>query len=1239
MIDAVKDFLAPKRFGVAAYVCAIVHLFCGVIFTAVTSALRAGEIGKFSCTTDTKSSAAYKTYVEKTCYSRYEQTYNSPLPLYGFVLFSIGFPVLVSVVYSLVVSNRVEEIETASNGSDEPRTDSVETCHGFHVFYFYFIHLVVRSLFGILFSVLQYTVFYPRGFDFEFSCTLPTSDVSSKTGNNTSTGKFNSTLIACENSTASEKQLWSVIISALNTVFALITLGEVVFLIWRRFTILSCRSEAVWSCDSEFVTVYLLRKRHVRAQLQLTSMDNNSPLLCSTPDSNITDSNTGENITADSSLKESTDYYKQQILNLSRTHEICYGQNIGLDELYIDVIIHTGRAQHVFSKEMKRHEIFDVYMEVPKSSIRMEKIIDLFHPNQDTKGKFPRTILAVGRPGIGKTVVTEKIMRDWANGINEFYRDKIVFLYKFRWFNMIDEFQNLSLKKFLCYGTGLSEQKFESVFEEILNEPQKAIFIFDGLDEFTSDVETCLEQSRILPNDHNTDMSPMTLFIKLASSNMLQGATVLVTSRPTANEFYSKLSFDRNIEIIGFTRAKIEEYVSRFCGNIDRDDLKPKIWNHIRSSSDLLNLCYIPVNCFIVCVTLSGCLSDPRNDTGALPTTLTQLYQTATNHFTTHHNRNLDETYSEQTLEKLQALAFHGIERGELVFNKNSFNELMKRSGLVNSLSDPVFPVQTHFCFIHLTIQEFLAARHVTETLTVDEIERFISTHIKEGKWCLVLQFLAGLLGEKIKMSDSDYQRCVFAFVTCLASHDGEIDIDDYDDYVFVMKCLREVNDEDVVKEACEKPHLNLVTGIICNMTPYSPSEWEAVTYVCKYLHNLVHVELRGRWAEDILPKILKLLEQRCFRTLTFINGKISDMTKNPLVSALTNSKCTFDHEHAELNHLELSSNITDADVPAVCTFINSASGNHLQELIMRNNKITSCGISELCKVFNDVPCRELTYLDLSRNSIGDEGVRMLCYALIQGHRKLQRLLLEDCSLTADCMRYLRKVLCDEYCSLSKLSVESNAIGDEGVRMLGTDALEREQCTLTSLNLRRCSLTANCIPALCEVLQDEHCKLSELSLEGNFIRDEGVRMLCTDALRREQCTLISLNLDSCLLTAKCLPPLCEVLQSEHSKLSELSLGHNHIGDEGVRMLCTDALRREQCKLTELFVWTCKLTDQCVPPLCEALEDRNCKLYHLSLGYNHFTKKGLDLLCDCGERRGVKISLEMPYLDIFGMEHK
>ena len=434
MIDGVKDYLVPKRFGVVAYICLIVHFLCGLTLTTVTSALRASEIGKFTCMIDKKTTAAYKAYIETTCYSRYEQAYNSPLPLYGFVLLSIGITVLVSVIYSLAVSRRVDAIDRTSNGSDEPTTDGDETSDGFYVFSFYFSHLVARLLLGILFTVLQHTVFYPSGFDLSFSCRLPTIDITSKMEQTANIGLVNTTSMTCENTTASEKQVWAVIVSVLNTVFALIIFGEVIYL-WRRFPILKCRPGVGWSCDTEFITVYLLRKRYTRGEQELPSINDN--------------------------IANCIQFYKQQLLNSLRTCDIFYPTTeADLDHLYIDVIIHTGRALHLFSKEMNRHEIFNVYMKVPEDSIRLREIKDLFYPNKDTKDKFPRTILAVGRPGIGKTVLTEKMIRDWARGIDDFYCGKIVFLFKIRWFNKIDELKKVSLKTFLRYGTKLSEEKY-----------------------------------------------------------------------------------------------------------------------------------------------------------------------------------------------------------------------------------------------------------------------------------------------------------------------------------------------------------------------------------------------------------------------------------------------------------------------------------------------------------------------------------------------------------------------------------------------------------------------------------------------------------------------------------------------------------------------------------------------------------------------------------------------------------
>jgi hypothetical protein len=90
-----NDYFVPKRFGIVAYVCVIVHFLCGLVFTAVIAALRDRE---FSCSVDAKSTATYKKQVDQVCFARYDQAYNSPLPLYGFVL-----SVNVSIICSLLV--------------------------------------------------------------------------------------------------------------------------------------------------------------------------------------------------------------------------------------------------------------------------------------------------------------------------------------------------------------------------------------------------------------------------------------------------------------------------------------------------------------------------------------------------------------------------------------------------------------------------------------------------------------------------------------------------------------------------------------------------------------------------------------------------------------------------------------------------------------------------------------------------------------------------------------------------------------------------------------------------------------------------------------------------------------------------------------------------------------------------------------------------------------------------------
>ena len=1307
MIDAVKDFLVPKRFGIVAYACVIFHFLCGLAFTAVTAALRASENGKFSCTVDEKSTATYKKQIDQSCFARYDQTYNSPLPLYGFVFLSIGLPVLTSVIYSLIVRIRVDEIESSherqNNAEDESRGQNRRTVH---VFYFYLVHLILRSLVGITFTVLQHIYFYANGFEFKFVCILPPTDqvkISKNTQKNVS-HNVNSTSspVNCENATASEKRSWTTCVSVINIVVAIVILVEVIYIL-QRLPIRNCRPENSWNSDYEFVIKHFLRSKPYiklpnlvgpanternpprRSSEDHLTTDNSTqvsgdqigtsrdyiPLdsIVQNPitiDSNVQDcrnqidsprnvqgpstenndiresmnlnSRTRKCATIDNSIKncsthDAIHFYKQEVLSRPRAPDVNYLQKSTLDDMYVDVVIHTERAKRPFSEKLvDRHEIYDVYTEIPSTSTRLEKLEDIFQPNEDTENKPPRSILAIGRPGIGKTVMTEKIIRDWANEMDVSYSDKIAFIFKFRWFNN-DNQENMSLKEFLQFGTlGLSEEYFDHLFEKLTNDPSKAILIFDGLDEFHGDPINCLEQARKIPNDRNTRMSTMNLFIKLIFGDLLKGATVLVTTRPTANDFYSKLDFDRNVEIIGFTREKIEEYVKQFCKNCKKNYLAPQIWSHIQSSSELSNLCYIPVNCFIVCVTLSGCLMSESRRT--LPTTLTGLYQTAINHFEKHHHRTDDgNDVKKETLGKLQQAAFCGIENDQLVFNEDLFDEQLRNSGLVNSLSNPIFQLKTQFCFIHLTIQEFLAAKHATETLAPAELKKLISDHVRSGKWHLVLQFVAGLVGEKIKM-EKEYKECLLAFAESIDVDDGKIIVHKYNHNEFVMKCLKEVDNEDIAKDVFKTNEISGEMDLRVNQRA-SPDECTVITFSAKIMKNAVNF-IGANLKKAVFQEVVEFLQKRCVNSLQLSWLMFSDDEPDQAeraLSTLATTGCRIKHKHSKLTRLELRCiNCFGCEVDLSTMFKDFKTGSvysQLECLSLRDCCTSSRQMKILCDIFNNGHHTKLRELGLNNNAIGDEGVRVLSGTLVNGLRGLTSLRMHNCSLTDECMHSLCKALQDGRCQLTDLHLTSNAIGDKGVRELFENGLTNEHCKLTKLDLANCSLTNQCISSLCKALQDERCQLTYVDLIDNAIGDEGARELFANGLPNEHCKLTKLCLHSCSLTDQCIPSLCNALQDERCQLTDVNLSNNDIGDEGASELFGNGLINEHCQLKTLRFRLCSLTDQCIPSLCEALQDERCALTELWLHLNGFTENGEKRLLDIHnsyKSKGLKLEL-------------
>ena len=222
MMDAVKDYLTPKTFGILAHVCSIVQVLCGVVFTGITVALKEGEAEKFTCYVPPKSTLIYKTQVSKACFSKYQQHYNAPLQFYIFVLLSTWFPIIIAVVYSLWVRRRVDQVDSTINETQADReADNQVQNRTFYVFCLYFVHLAIRVLCGVLFTALQHVLLFPRGFHFNYGCSLPPTVLPTKIPKNTSIGGLNNTAsIACEN--ASDKHTMWVIISVFNALFAFI---------------------------------------------------------------------------------------------------------------------------------------------------------------------------------------------------------------------------------------------------------------------------------------------------------------------------------------------------------------------------------------------------------------------------------------------------------------------------------------------------------------------------------------------------------------------------------------------------------------------------------------------------------------------------------------------------------------------------------------------------------------------------------------------------------------------------------------------------------------------------------------------------------------------------------------------------------------------------------------------------------------------------------------------------------
>ncbi|KAJ1159262.1 hypothetical protein NDU88_011930 [Pleurodeles waltl] len=320
-----------------------------------------------------------------------------------------------------------------------------------------------------------------------------------------------------------------------------------------------------------------------------------------------------------------------------------------------------------------------------------------------------------------------------------------------------------------------------------------------------------------------------------------------------------------------------------------------------------------------------------------------------------------------------------------------------------------------------------------------------------------------------------------------------------------------------------------------------------------------------------------------------------------------------------------------------------------LLELTLTDNELGDSGARELCEGLRHPDCRlkklemwgcsltdsccehlslvlginqNLLELDLGNNKLGDPGARLLCEGLKHPDCKLQKLMLDRCSLTESGCSDLSSVFCVNH-RLTDLDLADNELWDSGVAKL-CEGLRHPDCKLQRLGLRSCSLTGSSFAELSSMLCTSS-SLTALNLGGNSLHDPAVSQLC-EGLKHPGCRIQALELWMCSLTESSCVALSSVLSTSPS-LTDLDLSDNEIGDSGVKRLC-EGLKHTGCKVQKLRLDDTKLTDDCVPELCAALLEKR-DLQRLSLRWNLLTDLSIvfftPLLETCSSLSELKLS--------------
>uniref|UniRef100_A0AAZ1XP46 NACHT domain-containing protein n=2 Tax=Oreochromis aureus TaxID=47969 RepID=A0AAZ1XP46_OREAU len=789
-----------------------------------------------------------------------------------------------------------------------------------------------------------------------------------------------------------------------------------------------------------------------------------------------------------------------------------------LNRIYTELYITEGHSEEVHTQhEVRQLETASQMDALHDAPIRCQ---DIFKALPDQQRPI-RVVLTNGVAGVGKTFSVQKFTLDWAEGL-ENQHVSVVVLLSFRELNLIRDEQYSLLELLHVFHPTLQKVTAEKLAVSQL------LFIFDGLDESRLSLDFT---NRKLLSDVTQKSSVSQLLTNLIQGNLLPSALIWITSRPTAANQIPPTCVDRLTEARGFTDAQKEEYFRR---RFSDEELSSRIISHMKTSRSLHIMCRIPVFCWITATVLEHMLTTEQR--GELPKTLTDMYS----HFLLVQTKRKKNKYHEghetspqelteadrEVLLKLGRLAFEHLEKGNIMFYQEDLEQCgldVTEASVYSGVCTEIFkrecvifqkPV---YCFVHLSIQEFLGAVymfHCHSNGKMEVLKDFLENNPDDPYY--YISFSDDLLRRTINKS--------------LQSKNGHLDL-----FVRFLHGL------------CLESNQRLLRGLL------GQTEISAGT-IQRVINNLKEMN-SDKTSPDRRINIFHCLME------------MNDLSVHQEIQEFLKSENRSEKELSEIQcsalafMLQMSEEVLDElDLQKYNT---SWQGRLRLIPAVRNcrkARLTECWLSEShCEVVASAlksNPSHMTELDMSWNELQDSAVKLLCAGLESPNCRLETLRLDRCDLSEISCDYLAAALKSNpsYPRVLDLSGDYNNLQDSGVKQLCV-LLENPRCQFETLRLFNCGLSEISCDYLAAELKSNPSHLRLLDLSENYnLRDPGVKHLC-GFLESPGCKLETLRLMRCGLSKISCDYLAAALKSNPSHLRQLDLRGNYkLKDPDVKQL-------------------------------------------------------------------------------------